>query len=98
MRHAGEIVAHLLHQLHAEFLVRHFAAAKLELHAHFVAALKKFFAVPNFRKVIVIIDVHPELDLFQFRAGRFLVLFLLRYVITKLSERDNFADRRCRRG
>src|SRR5205085_6797099 len=92
------IVPHFLHQLHSEFLVRHFPAAKLQLHAHLVAAVEELLAVADFREVIVVVDVYPELDLFQFRPGSLLILILLGDVVTELSEIDDLADRRVRRG
>src|SRR5205807_2120735 len=98
LRHAGKIVPHFLHQLHSEFLVRHFPAAKLQLHAHLVAAVEELLAVADFREVIVVVDVYPELDLFQFGPGSLLVLLLLGNVVTELAEIDDLADRRVRRG
>ena len=78
--------------------MRHFPAAKLQLHPDFVAPIEKFFAMPDFRKVIVLVDVNPKLDFLQFRTGRFLVLVMFRQIVTKLSERDDFANRRIGRG
>jgi hypothetical protein len=80
--------------LHPKFLVRHFSAAKLQLDAHFVSPVQKFFAVPDFRQVIVIVDVNAELDFLELRAGRPFVFVVLGKVVTEFSERDDFADRR----
>src|SRR5436309_6964577 len=98
LRHAGEIVAHFFHELHTKFLMRHFAAAKLQLHTHLVSAVQEFFTVPDFRHVIVFVDVNTKLDFLQFRAGRLFVLGVFGNVVSELSERDDFANRRIRRG
>jgi hypothetical protein len=45
-----------------KLLVRHFAAAELQLNTHLVAAVQEFFGVPDFRQVIVLVDVNTELD------------------------------------
>ena len=81
-------------KLHAEFLMRHFAAAKLQLHPHLVPLVEKLFAVPDLRQVIVIVDVYPELDFLQLGSGRLFILLLLGDVVTELSEIDDLADRR----
>jgi len=83
-----------LHQLHAKFLVRHFAATELKLHTHFVALIKKFFAVANFCQVIVVVDVNPKLDFFELCSGRLLILVMLGEVVTELAKRYNLANRR----
>src|SRR5947207_3286271 len=43
-----------------QFLVRHFPAPKLQLHANLVSAIEEFFAVTHFCQVIVLVDVHPD--------------------------------------
>ena len=60
----GQIVAHFPDQVGAKFLVRHFAAAKLQLHADLVAAIQEFFGVPYLRHIIVLVDVNAEFDFF----------------------------------
>ena len=77
--------------------MRHFAAAELKLHTDFVAAFEKLFAMANFRQVIMLVDVHPELELLQLGAGGFLVLLLFGNIVTEFSERDDFTNRRVRR-
>jgi len=72
----------------------HLAAAKLQLHPDFVSSIEKFFGVADFRQVIVIVDVNPELYFLQLCAGRLLIFLVLRDVITELSEVDDFANRR----
>ncbi len=65
LRHAGKIVAHFLHQLNPKLLVRHFPTAKLQLNTHLVAAVEEFFGVPDFRQIIVLVDVNAELNFLQ---------------------------------
>jgi len=96
LRHAGEIVAHFFHELHAEFLVCHFPTAKLQLHAHFVAAIEELFAMANFCQIIVVVDIHPELEFLQLRPGWFLILIVFGNVVTKFSQRDDLTNRRIR--
>jgi hypothetical protein len=42
----------------------------------------------------VLVDVDPELDLLKPRATRLFVLVVLGKIVTELSERNDFADRR----
>jgi hypothetical protein len=77
--------------------VRHFAAAKLQLHSHFISSIEKFFAMTDFRQVIVVVDIDAKLDFLQLRASRSLVPLMLGNVVSKFSERDNFTNRRVRR-
>jgi hypothetical protein len=65
--------------------VGHFPAAELELDADLVATVEKFFAVADLGQIIVIVDVDPELDFLQLRAGR-------SFVLAKFSECDDFTD------
>ena len=71
--------------------MRHLAAAKLQLHPHLIPLVQKSFAMADLGQVIVIVDVNPELDLLQLGSRRFLVLLLLRNVVTEFSEIDDLA-------
>ena len=52
----------------------------------------------DFRPVIVIVDIYPELNFLQFGPGGLLLLLLLRNVVTEFPEIDDLADGRiCRR-
>jgi hypothetical protein len=96
--HAGKIVTDLLHQLHAEFLMRHFPAPKLQLYPNFISSIEEFFTVTNFRQIIVIVDVNPEFKFFQLRARRSSVPLVFGDIVSEFSERNDFANRRiCRR-
>jgi len=76
----------------------HFPAPKLELHPNFVASIEEVFAVPDFRQVIVIVDVNPKFNFLQPRASGSFVLLVFGNVVTKFPERDDFANWRvCRR-
>src|SRR4029077_550304 len=91
LRHSREIVTHFFYEVHAKFLMRHFATAKLQLHAHLVPPIQEFFAVPDFRQVIVLVDVHAKLNFLQFRAGRLFVLGVFGNVVSEFSEIDDLA-------
>ena len=78
--------------------MRHFATAKLQLHAHFVAPVEKFLAVANLRQIIVIVDVDPKLDLLQPRTPGSAIPLVLGKIVTEFAEGDDFADRRVGRG
>ena len=47
----------------------HLAPAELELHPHLVALVEKLFAVAQLRLVVMVIDVHTELDLLELGGG-----------------------------
>ena len=81
-----------------QFLVRHFPAPKLQLHANLVSAIEEFFAVTHFCQVIVLVDVHPEFEFFQPSPCWSPVPLVFGNVVSEFSERDDFADRRIRRG
>src|SRR5436309_3262782 len=51
LRHAGKIVAHFFYELHTKFLMRHFAAAKLQLQIKLSSspADRECAATPYFR-------------------------------------------------
>ena len=87
-----------MNQLHPEFLVCHFASTELKLDPDFIAALEKFLAVADLGQIIVLVDVDAKLDLFQLRAAGFFILVVLGKIITKFSERNDFADRWVRGG
>jgi hypothetical protein len=74
----------------------HLAATELQLHPDFVSPIKKFFTVPDFRQVIVIVDVYAKLNFLQFRARGFFFFFLLGNAVTEFAEIDDFADWRLR--
>jgi hypothetical protein len=54
--------------------------------------------VPDFRQIIVLVDVNAELDFLQFRAGRLFIFRVFGNVVSELSEIDNLAHRRIRGG
>ena len=72
----------------------HFAATKLQLHPHFISPIQEFFAVPDFRQIIVIVDVNPKFDFLQSRASWLFILGLLGNIVSELSKIDDFAHRR----
>jgi len=51
----------------------------------------------NFRQIIVLVDIHAELEFLQLGAGRFLVLLLLGNIVAEFPQRDDFANRWVRR-
>lgn len=73
--------------------MRHFTTAKLQLHAHLIAAVQKFLTVPDLGQIIVLINIDPKFDLFEFGAARPAILVVLGKVVPKFSKIDNFADR-----
>jgi hypothetical protein len=78
--------------------VRHFTAAELQLNTHLVAAVQEFFGVPDFRQVIVLVDVNAELNFLQFRTAWLFIFRVFGNVVSEFSEIDNLAHRRIRRG
>jgi hypothetical protein len=46
----------------------------------------------------VVVDIDAKLELFQLRACRSLVSLMLGNIVSEFSERDDFANRRTRRG
>jgi hypothetical protein len=64
------------------------------LHAHLVPAIQEFFGVPDFRHIIVLVDVNAELNFLQTRAGWLFVLRVFGNVVSEFSEIDNLAHRR----
>src|SRR5262249_15678975 len=81
-----------------KLLVRHFAAAKLQLNTHLVPAVEEFFGVPDFSQIIVLVDVNAELNFLQFRTGRLFILRVFGNLVSELSEIDYLAHRRIGRG
>src|SRR5438094_10632918 len=79
-----------------QFLVRHFPAPKLQLHANLVSAIEEFFAVTHFCQVIVLVDVHPEFEFFQPSPCWSPVPLVFGNVVSEFSARDDFADWRIR--
>ena len=74
--------------------MRHFATSELKLNPDFVAALEKFFAMADLGQIIVLVDVDAKLDLLQPRTAGFFIFVVLGKIVTKFSERNDFADRR----
>jgi len=66
----------------------------LQLNPDLVAAIKKFFTVPNLGQVIVLVDINPKLDLFELRPARPFVFVVLGKIVAEFSKRNDFADRR----
>ena len=62
-REFGDVGLHLVQELGADFLVRHFAAAVAQGDLDLVAFLKEALHRPHLHVVIVIIDHRPQLDL-----------------------------------
>src|SRR5215211_2330856 len=81
-----------------KLLVRHFAATKLQLHTHFIPTVQKFLGVPDLGYIIVLVDVNTELDFLQFRTGGLFIFRVFGNVVSELSEIDDLAHRRIRRG
>jgi hypothetical protein len=73
--------------------MRHFAAAELQLHPHLISPIQEFFAVPDFRQIIVIVDVNTKLDFLELRAGRSFILGMLGDIVPELSKINDLADR-----
>ena len=94
LAHRREVLLQPLHQLITEFLVAHFATAKLQLKFNLVAFVQKLLSVPHFDHVIVRIDVNPKLDLFKLGRGRLAVFLLFGKVVSVLSEIDDLANGR----
>jgi len=63
-----------------------FTATELKLDTHFVALIEKFFAVSQFGFVIVLADVHAELDFLKLAGGLLLLFVLLGNLVLELSE------------
>src|SRR5437016_1531079 len=72
-----------------QFLVRHFPAPKLQLHANLVSAIEEFFAVTHFCQVIVLVDVHPEFEFFQPSPCWSPVPLVFGNVVSEFSERSS---------
>ena len=94
MGHAGEVVAHALNDLEAEFLVRHLAAAELELNFHLVPLVEEILGMADFREVVVRVDVYAEFDFLHLANRMLFVLLLLGEVVAELAEIDDTADGR----
>ncbi len=92
--HRGEVVLDPKHQLHSKFFVSHLASSELELHAHFIASIEELFAVPDFGLVVVLIDVHAELDLLELCGGVLAILLLFCEFVFELAEVDDATDGR----
>jgi hypothetical protein len=77
--------------------MRHFAAAKLQLHAHLVSPVQEFFTVPDFGKIIVLVDINAKLDFFQLGAGWPFILGVFGNIVSELSKIDDLTHRRSSR-
>src|SRR5215472_16184422 len=77
-----------------KLLVRHFAAAKLQLNTYLVPAVQEFLGVPDLRQIIMLVDVNAELDFLQFGTGRLFIFRVFGNVVSELPEIDDFAHRR----
>jgi hypothetical protein len=74
-----------------KLLVCHFAAAKLQLNTDLVSAVEEFFGVPDFRQIIMLVDVNAELNFLQLRTGRLFIFRVFGNVVSELSEIDDLA-------
>lgn len=72
----------------------HFATAKLQLDPNLVPSVEELFGVPDFRQVIVFVDVYPELDFFEFGSSRPFIFLLFGDVVSEFSEIDDLTNRR----
>src|ERR1044071_1801682 len=72
----------------------HFAAAELQLHPHLVPSVEELFGMPDFRQVVVLVDIYSKFDFLELGPRGLLILLLLGDIVTELSEIDDFANRR----
>lgn len=80
----------------AQLLMRHLAATKLKLNAHFMTFREKVFRVDDFDLVVVRVDADAEFQLLHLATFLVLVSFLLVLLLHVLvfAVIDNFADGR----
>ena len=72
----------------------HLASAELQLHLQLVALVEELLGVADLGQVIVIVDVDPEFDLFDFARVGFFVFLLLGQFVAVFAEVHDAADRR----
>jgi hypothetical protein len=94
MSHPGEILLHAHDDIHAQFLVRHLPSAELEVNFDLVSLREEIFGMANLCDVIMLVNIHPELDFLHLPGCIFLILLLLGKIVSELSEVHNPADRR----
>jgi hypothetical protein len=71
-----------------------FRGREIAVAPHLISPIQEFFAVPDFRQIIVIVDVNAKLDFLQLRAGWPFILGMLGDIVPELSKVDDLADRR----
>ena len=54
--------------------------------------------MPDFRQIIVLVDVNAELNFLQFRTARIFIFRVFGNVLSELSKIDDLAHRRTGRG
>ncbi len=98
MAHGGKVFTHSFDNKHAQFLMGHLASTKLKVNFDLVPFVEELLRMSNFGEVIVLADVHTELDFLHFASRVFFVLFLLGKVIAELAKIQDPADGRLRMG
>jgi len=78
--------------------MRHFPAPKLQLYPNFISSIEEFLAVTDLCQIIVVVDIDAKLEFFQLRACWFPFSLVFGNIVSEFSERDDFANRRIRRG
>ena len=81
-----------MHQLITQLLMAHFSAAELELEFHLVPSIEELLGVTHLDHIIVGIDVHAELDFFEFGSRRTPIFILLGKIIAVFPKIDDFAN------
>ena len=90
-----DIVADAVEEIHAELLVRHFAAAEPQRALHLVAVLEELDDIAHLHLVIVGVDVRPHLDFLDLDGLLLLAGLggLLLGLILQLAQIDELANR-----
>ena len=85
-------------QLHAQFLVRHFAAPEAQGDFHLVAFFQESLHAAHFHIVIVIVDIGAQLDFLDLDNLLLLARFVLAllFLVLVLADIEDFANRRLR--
>jgi|SRR6516164_2650807 len=81
-----------MHQLVTQLLMAHFPATELELEFDLVPSIEELLGVTYLYHIIVGINVHAELDFFEFGSRRASIFILLGKIIAVFAEIDDFAD------